>query len=121
MPRTWSRLHEYLGAPPGPVTFEMVRQSVDDKLGEADGLDWRESLPDGRNPGTEAGFAKDVAAVADLLIRGFGVQVPGGAPVMTWGFLNHRSFLCARFVRAPAPGRAPAGVRLVVGPCAVRR
>jgi hypothetical protein len=21
-----------------------------------------------------------------LLIRGFGVQVPGGAPVMTWGF-----------------------------------
>jgi hypothetical protein len=21
-----------------------------------------------------------------LLIRGFGVQVPGGAPVLTWGF-----------------------------------
>ena len=23
-----------------------------------------------------------------LLIRGFGVQVPGGAPVLTWGFIN---------------------------------
>jgi len=45
MPRTWSRLHEHLGAPPGPVTFEMVRQSVDDKLGEADDLDWKESHP----------------------------------------------------------------------------
>jgi hypothetical protein len=79
MPRTWSRLHEYLGAPPGPVTFEMVRQSVDDKLGEADGLDWKESLPDGRNPGREAGFAKDVAAMANtrggLIIYGVTDQV----------------------------------------------
>jgi hypothetical protein len=28
-----------------------------------------------------------------LLIRGFGVQVPGGAPVLTWGFVS--SHACA--------------------------
>ena len=29
-----------------------------------------------------------------LLIRGFGVQVPGGAPVLTWGFTASGNFLC---------------------------
>jgi hypothetical protein len=33
-----------------------------------------------------------------LLIRGFGVQVPGGAPDLTWGFITPGHFLCARFV-----------------------
>ena len=33
-----------------------------------------------------------------LLIRGFGVQVPGGAPVLTWGFIAPGHFLCVRFV-----------------------
>ena len=33
-----------------------------------------------------------------LLIRGFGVQVPGGAPGLTWGFTAPGHFLCARFV-----------------------
>ncbi len=79
MPRTWSRLHEHLGVPPSPVTFGMVRQCVDDKLGEADDLDWKESLPDGRNPGAEAEFAKDVAAFANtrggLIIYGVTDQV----------------------------------------------
>ena len=35
---------------------------------------------------------------SELLIRGFGVQVPGGAPVLTWGFIDRRSSLRARFV-----------------------
>jgi hypothetical protein len=38
---------------------------VDDKLGEADDLDWKEFLPNGRSPGTDAEFAKDVAAFAN--------------------------------------------------------
>jgi hypothetical protein len=38
-----------------------------------------------------------------LLIRGFGVQVPGGAPVMTWGFTTPGHFLCAQFVHLCAP------------------
>jgi hypothetical protein len=33
-----------------------------------------------------------------LLIRRFGVQVPGGAPVLTWGFIKSRSSPRARFV-----------------------
>jgi hypothetical protein len=37
-----------------------------------------------------------------LLIRGFGVRVPGGAPVLTWCFTPGH-FLCARFVRLLAP------------------
>jgi len=38
-----------------------------------------------------------------LLIRGFGVQVPGGAPVLTWGFTAPGHFLRARFVPVVAP------------------
>ena len=33
-----------------------------------------------------------------LLIRGFGVQVPGGALVLTWCFINSRPTPCARLV-----------------------
>jgi len=38
-----------------------------------------------------------------LLIRGFGVQVPGGAPGLTWGFTTPGRFLCVRFVHLVAP------------------
>jgi hypothetical protein len=31
-----------------------------------------------------------------LLIRGFGVRVPGGAPVLSWGFLGSSFILLAR-------------------------
>jgi hypothetical protein len=50
---------------PGPVTFEMARQCVDSKLTEADDLDWKERLPDGRGPRVVAEFCKDVAAMAN--------------------------------------------------------
>jgi hypothetical protein len=65
MPHTWSRLHEYLGRPPGAVEFAMVRQCADDGLAEADDLDWKEFLPNGRDPQAAAEFAKDVAAMAN--------------------------------------------------------
>ena len=38
-----------------------------------------------------------------LLIRGFGVQVPGGAPVLTWGFTAPGLFPCVRSVPMFAP------------------
>jgi hypothetical protein len=41
MPRAWSRLHEHLGRPPGPITFDMVRRCLEGKLAEADDLDWK--------------------------------------------------------------------------------
>jgi hypothetical protein len=65
MPHTWSRLHEHLGRPPGPIDFAMVRQCVDDQLAEADDLDWKQDLPNTRDPQTPAEFAKDVAAMAN--------------------------------------------------------
>ncbi|MEU9405149.1 ATP-binding protein [Streptomyces sp. NPDC048281] len=75
MARSWTRLHEFLGRPPGPVTYEMVTEAVQRKLGESDDLDWKEFLP---APSPVKGewneFAKDVAAMANtrggLLIYG---------------------------------------------------
>src|SRR5262249_24704787 len=49
-----------------------------------------------------------------LLIRGFGVQVPGGAPGVTWGFTTPGHFLCARFVPVVArwlPARTDPAIR----------
>jgi len=65
MPHTWSRIHEYLGRPPGPLEFAMVRKCADDSLAEADDLDWKEFVPKGHDPQAAAEFAKDVAAMAN--------------------------------------------------------
>lgn len=65
MAHTWSRLHEHVGCPPGPLSFELVRRCADDGLAEADDLDWKECLPNGRDPQAQAEFAKDVAAMAN--------------------------------------------------------
>ncbi|MFF5019544.1 helix-turn-helix domain-containing protein [Streptomyces sp. NPDC001165] len=75
MARSWTRLHEFLGYPPGPVTYEMVAEAVQRKLGEGDDLDWKEALPaTSPVPGQWNEFAKDVAAMANtrggLLIYG---------------------------------------------------
>ncbi|MGF0168826.1 AlbA family DNA-binding domain-containing protein [Streptomyces koyangensis] len=75
MARSWTRLHEYLGHPPGPVTYEMVAEAVQRKLGESDDLDWKEALPPvSPVPGQWNEFAKDVAAMANtrggLLVYG---------------------------------------------------
>lgn len=78
MPHTWSRLHEHLGCPPGPIDFDMVRRCTNDALAEADDLDWKECLPNTQNPGMPAEFAKDVAAMANtrggLIIHGVADQ-----------------------------------------------
>ena len=65
MPHTWTRLHEHLGAPPGPVDFAMVRRCVADQLPEADDLDWKEDLPNTQDPKESAEFSKDVTAMAN--------------------------------------------------------
>ncbi|ELS59010.1 AlbA family DNA-binding domain-containing protein [Streptomyces viridochromogenes] len=75
MARSWTRLHEHLGHPPGPLTYDMVAAAVADKLPESDDLDWKEPLPGfARTPGVWNEFAKDVAAMANtrggLLIYG---------------------------------------------------
>jgi hypothetical protein len=61
-----------------------------------------------------------------LLIRGFGVRVPGGAPVLTWGYVSFRSFLRVRFVPMLAPcslvsyDRVAAGLSNLAGTGPVR-
>ena len=51
-----------------------------------------------------------------LLIRGFGVQVPGGAPGLTWGFIIPDHFFRVRFVHMFAPcllGRTDPAIRVL--------
>ncbi|MCM1943487.1 ATP-binding protein [Streptomyces sp. G3] len=74
MARTWTRLHEHLGCPPGPITFDMIRQATVDKLEESDDLDWKRDLPVPPLHGHWNEFAKDISAMANtrggLLIYG---------------------------------------------------
>ncbi|MFE3906320.1 helix-turn-helix domain-containing protein [Streptomyces sp. NPDC059153] len=76
MARSWTRLHEHLGAAPGPLDFGMIQQAAADTLEESDDLDWKEQLPQPPRDGRWNELAKDVAAMANtrggLLI--FGVR-----------------------------------------------
>ncbi|MFF9127916.1 RNA-binding domain-containing protein [Streptomyces sp. NPDC014889] len=74
MARSWTRLHEHLGAPPGPLTFDMIKEAAESHLAESDDLDWKEMLPQPPREGRWNELAKDVAAMANtrggLLIYG---------------------------------------------------
>ncbi|TCR15918.1 ATP-binding protein [Streptomyces sp. BK205] len=74
MARSWTRLHEHLGAPPGPLNFDMVKKAAENRLAESDDLDWKEQLPQPPRDGRWNELAKDVAAMANtrggLLIYG---------------------------------------------------
>ncbi|MEU9671088.1 ATP-binding protein [Streptomyces bobili] len=76
MARSWTRLHEHLGAAPGPLDFDMVAKAAADRLAESDDLDWKEQLPQPPREGRWNELAKDVAAMANtrggLII--YGVQ-----------------------------------------------
>lgn len=65
MARSWTRLHEHLGAAPGPLDFDMIRQAAADTLEETDDLDWKEQLPQPPRDGRWNELAKDVAAMAN--------------------------------------------------------
>ncbi|MEV0695488.1 ATP-binding protein [Streptomyces sp. NPDC050388] len=76
MAGSWTRLHEHLGVPPGPLSFAMVARAAADRLAEFDDLDWKEHLP---RPPREGRFnepAKDVAAMANTRggLISFGVR-----------------------------------------------
>ncbi|MER6374046.1 ATP-binding protein [Streptomyces mirabilis] len=80
MARSWTRLHEHLGHPSGPLTYDMVATAVADKLAESDDLDWKGALPTfAPKPGLWNEFAKDVAAMANarggLLVYGVSDQI----------------------------------------------
>jgi hypothetical protein len=56
-------------------------------------------------------YAAGTRAEVRLLIRGFGVQVPGGAPVLTWSFPCFGACMCA--LVWPVVGRSMTGERVV--------
>ncbi|MEV5720381.1 ATP-binding protein [Amycolatopsis mediterranei] len=74
MVSSWTRIHEHLGLPPGPLTVDNVLDAVRDGLREADVLDWKGALPQPPRDGAWNEFAKDVAAMANtrggLLVYG---------------------------------------------------
>jgi len=51
----------------------------------------------------DSSSSRKIEYSSGLLIRGFGVQVPGGAPGLTWGFIAPGRFFVPRFVRLVAP------------------
>ncbi|MGQ4517350.1 RNA-binding domain-containing protein [Streptomyces sp. DW26H14] len=65
MARMWTRLHEFLGQAPGPVTFAMVRQAAAANMPEFDDFDWKEKLPQPPRDGRWNELAKDISAMAN--------------------------------------------------------
>ncbi|MCX5190978.1 hypothetical protein [Streptomyces sp. NBC_00268] len=62
MARSWTRLHEHLGHPSGPLSYDMVATAMADKLAESDDLDCKGALPNcAPKLGIWNEFAKDVA------------------------------------------------------------
>ncbi|MEU6775999.1 ATP-binding protein [Streptomyces sp. NPDC046759] len=74
MARFGTRLHEHLGTPPGPLTFDIVKKAAENRLTESDDLDWKEHLPQPPWDGQWNELAKDVTSMANtrggLLIYG---------------------------------------------------
>ncbi|MFC5644994.1 ATP-binding protein [Kitasatospora cinereorecta] len=60
---TYTTLHRALGVPAGPVTEQMLHDAVAARVGEAEDLDWKEAVDDGKDSAKE--FGKDVAAMAN--------------------------------------------------------
>ena len=74
MASSWTRIHQELSLPPGPLTFEMIELAAKEIDGERDDLDWKRILPKKPETGLWSEFAKDVAAMANarggLLVYG---------------------------------------------------
>lgn len=74
MASPWTRVHQELSLPPGPLTFEMIERAAQEIDGERDDLDWKRILPEKPESGLWSEFAKDVAAMANarggLLVYG---------------------------------------------------
>ena len=96
MPIMWSRIHVELGVSPTPLTFDMVKRAVAQRVRENEDLDWKQELA--WNKGQPAPiraekkleFAKDVAAMANT--RGglivFGVRDENEEAAELTGLVN---------------------------------
>lgn len=60
----YTALHRALGIEPCPLTMELVRKAVADRVAEREDLDWKKVLPKHPGPWVEE-FSKDIAAMAN--------------------------------------------------------
>lgn len=60
----YTALHRALGIEPCPLTMELVRKAVTDRVAEREDLDWKRVLPKHPGPWVEE-FSKDIAAMAN--------------------------------------------------------
>lgn len=58
-------LHGVLGLPPSDLTFDIIAEAAAKRVTEQTALDWKQKLPDGRDPAGKDEFAKDVAAMVN--------------------------------------------------------
>lgn len=78
-------LHRALGLPPSELAFTMLRSAIERQVTEKGDLDWKERLPDSRNPKAPEEFAKDVAAM-----------VNGGGGMIVYGVAEDRASSAAK-------------------------
>ena len=57
-------LHRVLGIEPCPLTMDLVRRAVTERITEREDLDWKRALPKNQGPWVQE-FAKDIAAMAN--------------------------------------------------------
>ncbi|WP_426996298.1 AlbA family DNA-binding domain-containing protein [Pseudarthrobacter sp. N5] len=72
-------LHRALGLQPSALTYAMLPSAIEQRVTEKGDLDWKEKLPDSRNPKANEEFAKDVAAM-----------VNGGGGMIVYGVAEDR-------------------------------
>lgn len=72
-------LHRALGLQPCDLTFAMLHSAIEQQVTEKGDLDWKERLPDSRNPKGSEEFARDVAAM-----------VNGGGGMIVYGVAEDR-------------------------------
>lgn len=75
----FTSLHRALGLEPSALDYSMMQAAIDQQVTEKGDLDWKEKLPDSRNPKGSEEFAKDVAAM-----------VNGGGGMMVYGMAENR-------------------------------
>lgn len=72
-------LHRALGLEPSTLAYSMMQVAANQQVTEKGDLDWKEELPNSRNPRASEEFAKDVAAM-----------VNGGGGMIVFGIAENR-------------------------------
>lgn len=72
-------LHRALGLEPSALTYSMIQDAIGQQVTEKGDLDWKEKLPNSRDPKGPEEFAKDIAAM-----------VNGGGGMIVFGMAENR-------------------------------